>query len=178
MKELSRRYAAALYGVYTDDVRLKEASEELISVPKLWEALISPAVRFEEKERVLERVMDLQNAPELLRFFKLLARKGRMALLPDIVREFYELALSRRNAAECLVTCAREPDGETQERLKEFLQKAHHKSEVRLRFRVDPSVIGGFILNIDGVTYDQSVRGRLRRLARHLEEVNTYERKT
>ncbi len=178
MKELSRRYAAALYGVYTDDVRLREASEELMSVPELWEALKSPAVRFGEKERVLERVTKLSDAPELLCFFKLLAEKGRIELLPDIVREFYELTLSRHGAAECLVTCAREPDKEIQEKLKTFLCKAHDKSEVRLSFRIEPSVIGGFILNIDGVTYDQSVRGRLRKLNRYLEEVNTYERKT
>ena len=175
MKELARRYAEALYGQYTDEIQLKAAADALVAVPALWEALISPAVRPEEKERLLSRIAD-GDPPALVCFLKLLAEKGRMTLLPDIVREFSELALNNNNAAACVLTCVREPDEKTLERLKVFLCKAHNKSEVRLNVCIDPSVIGGFILNIEGVTYDQSVRGRLRRLSRHLEEVNTYER--
>jgi F0F1-type ATP synthase delta subunit len=41
-----------------------------------------------------------------------------------------------------------------------------------MTFVIDPSLIGGFILTIEGVSYDRSVRGRLQGLSRYLEEVS------
>lgn len=174
MNELAHRYASALYGLYSDEERLRETSDRLQNIPALWESLISPAVCSDEKQRVLARCLtDLSDAPELLRFFQLLAVKGRISLLPDIVKEFHELNLRQNNAAECVMTCVRLPDSASQERIKALLCKLHRKSEVHLTLRTDPALLGGFILDIEGVTYDQSVRGRLRSLARHLEEVDT-----
>lgn len=36
--------------------------------------------------------------------------------------------------------------------------------------RIDPSLLGGFTLELEGVTYDKSVRGALAGLSRQLEE--------
>ena len=71
------------------------------------------------------------------------------------------------------MTCVRVPDAGRREQIKAALCRLHHKSEVRLIIKTDPGLLGGFILNIEGVTYDRSIRGGLRDLARHLEEVNT-----
>lgn len=173
MSELARRYAEAFYGLYTNEAGLREAAGRLRKIPELWESLTSPAVSPGEKERVLSRLAGLSDQPELLRFFQLLAKKGRISLLPGILEEFHKLDLHRRNAAECVMTCVRPPDPASQERIRTLLCRMHHKSEVSLILRTDPALLGGFILNMEGVTYDQSVRGRLRDLARHLEEVET-----
>ena len=37
-------------------------------------------------------------------------------------------------------------------------------------FGVEPAVLGGFTVDFEGVTFDKSVRGALRRLGRQLEE--------
>ena len=71
------------------------------------------------------------------------------------------------------MTCVRVPDAGRREQIKAALCRLHHKSEVRLIIKTDPGLLGGFILNIEGVTYDRSIRGGLLALARHLEEVNT-----
>jgi len=174
MSELARRYAVALYEACPDETALRTLFDRLRTPPELWESLTSPAVSPEEKCRVLERCLaDETVRPELRRFARLLAEKGRMALLGEIVREFHELDLCRRNAAECTLICVRPPDDASQERIRTLLCRLHHKSEVILNLRTDPALLGGFILEIEGVTYDQSVRGRLRNLARHLEEVGT-----
>ncbi|MEM5779722.1 MAG: ATP synthase F1 subunit delta [Lawsonibacter sp.] len=173
MSELARRYAEALYGLFQDEDKLRASADSLRAVPELWDALTNPTVHPDAKQRILARQTDRREPEELKNFFTLLARRGRMALLPDILGEYHGLALREKNAAECVMTCVREPDVQRQERIKAALCKLHHKSAVQLILRLDPKLLGGFILNMEGMTYDRSVRGELRALARHLEEVNT-----
>lgn len=173
MRELSHRYALALFEKFPHEDQLEAATARLRENPALWEALTSPAVLPQEKAAVLSRLSFLTEAPELLHFFQVLAHRGRVGLLPEIGEEFHRLALNLRNAAECVMTCVHEPDEAQQEKIRALLRKLHHKSEVRLLLRTDPALLGGFTLNIEGVTYDQSVRGRFKRLARYLEEVST-----
>lgn len=172
MSGLGRRYAAALYGLAPDEEVLVQIVRQLQGEGPLWACLLSPAVRPGEKERVLQRLPPLGGGPEHRRFLQLLARQGRMALLPDILQEFHALCLEGRNAAECTMTCVRVPTAGQQAQIKAALCRRHHRAEVTLLLRTDPALLGGFTLEMEGVTYDQSIRGRLRGLARQLEEGN------
>lgn len=173
MNELARRYAEALYALFKDEDRLHHVLDGLQSCPALWDALISPAVHAAEKQRVLSRLPELCDEPVLLRFLLTLTKRGRITILPDIENEFHTLCLRAQNAAECTMTCVRPPDAASCERIKALLCQLHQKSEMRLIIRIDPALLGGFTLELEGITYDQSVRGRLNRLARNLEEVST-----
>ncbi len=172
MKELARRYAQALYEIFPEEEQLAAAAGSLQGLPELWEALISPVVRSAEKEAVLGRLPFpvLADKPQLLRFFQMLARRGRLALLPEIVKQFHDLSLQGQNAAEATVTWARQPQAGELEMLQKWLCNKFQKDRVHLNLRLDPELLGGFKLEIEGVTYDQSIRGRLAGLARYLEE--------
>ena len=170
MNELSRRYARALYQVAPNEEALRTTAQALMTDAALWEALCSPAVHPEEKVRVLSRLPFLDGRGLLLNFYRLLAEKGRMALLPDIVEAFRDQALAQRGAALCRLTCVRVPDAASLDKLKKALCRFHHKEDVVFDIRTDPSLLGGFTLEIEGVTYDKSVRGALSGLSRQLEE--------
>lgn len=172
MKELARRYAEALYETFPEEEKLTQAAASLQDCPELWQALISPVVRSAEKEAVLSRLPfpNLAVEPHLLRFLQVLARRGRMTLLPEIVNQFHDLSLKGQNAAGATVTWARQPEAGELEKLQDWLCQKFQKSRIDFNLRLDPSLLGGFTLEIEGVTYDQSIRGRLARLARHLEE--------
>ena len=168
MSELARRYAQALYPLFPEEGALRTAAGVLTGSPALWGVLTDPTVRPASKRRVLDRV--LADAPaELVHFFDVLCDKGRMALLPGVLAEFHALALADRGAALCVMTCVRPPDEAQKRRLAHKLARLHHKSGVELDVRLDPTLVGGFVLDIDGVTYDRSVRGRLKALERQLE---------
>ena len=170
MSELTRRYAQALYQVCPDEDGLRETAEALMGDAALWEALTSPAVEPEAKGRVLARLPALDGHGLLLRFYRLLAFKGRMALLPAILEDFHGAALADRGCARCVITCARAPGEEELNKLRAALCRLHHKKDIQFDVRVEPALLGGFTLDIEGVTYDKSVRGALRRLERQLEE--------
>lgn len=172
MSYLARRYAQALYDAGVDQLQFKEAMEVITGNPVLWETVQSPVVRPKEKISVLRNLFENSGSPKLLRFLELLTESRRINLLPDIAAELHMLTLDKQNVAECLMTCVNIPSQEQQKNLKQMLCKLHNKSEVILNFKLDPALLGGFTLTIEGVTYDRSVKGRLRGLSRYLEEVN------
>lgn len=71
--------------------------------PELWQALCSPAVLPEEKQRVLGRLPFLKEGT-LLRFYNLLAKNGRMALLPEIVEAFSQCRLPGKGCSQVCAT--------------------------------------------------------------------------
>ena len=170
MNELARRYAEALYQISPNEEALTSTAHALMGDAPLWESLRSPAVQAWEKERVLARLPQLDGRGLLLHFYCLLAQKGRMALLPDILDAFHDQALAQRGAVRCRMTCVRAPGQAELEKLKKALCRLHHKQDMEFDVRIDPSLLGGFTLEIEGVTYDKSVRGALAGLTRQLEE--------
>lgn len=168
MNELARRYAQALYPLCPDEGALRSAADVLTGTPALWAALTDPTLRPEAKKRVLGRVL-ADTQPHLLHFFDLLCDKGRMALLDDMLAEFHVLALAGQGKSRCVMTCVQAPGPDQRQRLRAKLARLHHRSDVELEVRLDPALIGGFTLDIDGVTYDHSVRGRLKALERQME---------
>ena len=91
MNELARRYAQALYDLAPDEKALRAAAGALMGDGALWEALCSPAIQPWEKEKVLARLPLWEGQKALQGFFRLLAQKGRMSLLPDILEAFHQM---------------------------------------------------------------------------------------
>ena len=111
MTELARRYARALYES-APEVALETSARQMQDQPELWQALCSPAVLPEEKQRVLGRLPFLKEGT-LLRFYNLLAKNGRMALLPEIVEAFSQCRLQAKGAAKCVLRCVQAPSQQT-----------------------------------------------------------------
>jgi len=170
MNELARRYAQACFNLHFDPKRFSDTAKSISECLPLREAMENPSLDFSEKERVLDRLQLFEGAPELLGFYKLLVRKGRMKLLPEITEAFRSIDLESRNTAVCEMLCAHFPDAERQARIRETLCRLHHRDEILLDIKTDPELLGGFILKIDNVTYDRSVRRSLRDMARYLQE--------
>lgn len=170
MSELARRYAAACFALGLDRERFARAARLIADTPPLRRVLEDPTIDWRGKARALERLELLAEEPLLLNFYKLLARKNRAALLPEIAGAFHALDLAADNKAVCRMRCVHVPDEAQRARLRQRLCALHHRDGVELEIEIDPDLLGGFILEMDGVTYDRSVRGRLRGMARRLQE--------
>src|SRR5699024_9855671 len=134
-----------------------------------WNVLVSAATTDAEKKELLAGAPQLDGQDALKAFLQLLLEEGHLDALPKILTEFSRLALNARGGMECVMTCARQPDEATQEAVRKAACKLRGADNVVLQIKIDPSLLGGFVLDIDGVTYDRSVKGRLDRLARGME---------
>jgi len=96
-------------------------------------------------------------------FLNLLADNRRLALLPDIAALFEELKRESEHVLKVTVRAATEIPGEQANAIKLALAKRFGRS-VELEQRIDPSVIGGAVIDAGDMVIDGSVRGRLARL--------------
>ena len=82
--------------------------------------------------------------------------------------QFRLLELRDSGEGLCVFRCAREPDDESLRSLAKLLCARHSYCAVTFEIVQDDTLLGGFTAEIDGVTYDKSVRGQLRALAHDL----------
>ena len=171
MSETTQRYAAALFGAAGDDAKaVRAAAEALMADKSLWNALQSKAVTLAEKKQLLAGAAELDGQDALKAFLGLLAEAEAMDSLSAILAEYSRLALAAQGGVECRVTCARQPDEATQEAIRQAVCKLRGAKNAVLEIAIDPSILGGFVLDVEGVTYDRSVKGRLDRLARGMQD--------
>jgi F-type H+-transporting ATPase subunit delta len=168
-----RTYARALFEAAKEKGRLKEVSEELgdfaaavHDVPELRAALRNPELSPEAKAGIVVEIIG--EADELLRnFLRLAAEKGRIAEIEEIAREFDRLMAAEEGRLDVELTTAYElSDSEATEILKQIQEASGRKVEATRK--VDPTLIGGFVLQAGSMRVDASVRGRIERLRRDL----------
>ena len=170
MSEATERYAAALFGAAQGDAgAVRAAADALMADTQRWNVLVSAATTDAEKKELLAGAPQLDGQDALKAFLQLLLEEGHLDALPEILPEFSRLALNAQGGMDCVMTCARQPDEATQEAVRKAACKLRGAQNVVLQIKIDPSLLGGFVLDIDGVTYDRSVKGRLDRLARGME---------
>ena len=171
MSETTQRYAAALFGAAGHDAKaVRAAADALMANTALWNALQSPAVTLTEKKQLLNDAAELDGQDALKAFLALAAEADALGDLPAILAEYSRLALAAEGGVACKVTCARQPDEATQEAIRQAVCKLRGASNAVLEIKIDPAILGGFVLDVEGVTYDRSVKGRLDRLARGMQD--------
>jgi F-type H+-transporting ATPase subunit delta len=105
------------------------------------------------------------------RFFALLSRNGRMELVPDILRNF--VTLYRRSIGVCKahLTAVAPPSEHLLQSL-QALVKGKTGADVIFDVDVDPSLVGGFVLDLDSYLLDASVKRQLEMIREQFIERN------
>jgi F-type H+-transporting ATPase subunit delta len=168
-----RIYANALFEAAKEEDRLDVVRQELNEfrqavdqVPQLRALLENPEVDTRERTEALRAV--LKDADELVRNFLLLVtEKGRAVELPEILEEFEALVAHEEGILDVELTTAIEL---SEEEARRILDQIEGVSERKLRAtrKVDPRLIGGFVLQAGSHRVDASVRARLELLRRQL----------
>jgi F-type H+-transporting ATPase subunit delta len=149
--------------VHEDLADFAQAIEE---TPELRTVLRNPQLEPRAKAGILA---DLAGSDDQLfaNFLQLVAEKGRAGELEDIAHEFERLIAREERRLTVELTTARElTDAEADEIIGQIEQAAGRKVEATRS--VDPSLIGGFVLQAGSYRADASVRGRLERLRHEL----------
>lgn len=173
MSVVHRTYARALYEVAKEQGRVQEVREELgdfarsiEEVPELRALLRNPQLQPAAKASALEAL--LGEADKILRnFLRVLAEKGRAGEIEEVAREFERLAAAEEGLLEVELTTAYELDEDDAAAILRQIEEASGR-RVEATRKVDPSLIGGIVLQAGSMRLDASVRGRLDRLRREL----------
>ena len=173
MAVAQRIYANALFEAAKEHGKVELVREELhdfaeaaAQVPQLRAVLEDPELDSRVKREALASV--LAEADELVRNFVLLVvEKGRAHELDGMLREFDALVAAEEGILDVELTTAVEL---TDDEATRILGQIEEVSGRRLRAsrKVEPNLIGGFVLQAGSYRADASVRGRLERLRREL----------
>lgn len=101
--------------------------------------------------------------PAFQRFLAELAGNGRLALLPEIAGLYDQLRAEAEQVVKATVTSAVPLDADAVARITASLRKRFGR-EVALQTAVDPSLIGGAVVDAGDVVIDGSIRTKLARL--------------
>ena len=173
---LARRYARALFDAASGEGKeaplalrdeLRAFVPRLTGHAQLRHALQHPGLGAEPRRRVLAALAERAGASVLLRrLVELLATRDRVALLPDVVEAYAELANAARGVVSAeAVSAVALPEAQARALAAAVGGPA---GPAELRCRVDPQLVGGLLVTVGGKTYDGTVRTRLAALRRRL----------
>jgi len=171
MSALGRRYAKALLELAREQGELDPVLRDVGSLAAAWKAsrdlreiVRNPVVPRPALKAAVDAVMDKLGCSTLVRnTVDLLADKGRLAHLEEVLHALEELAEAEKGRVRVEVISARPLNDAYYARLIEKLKRVTDR-EVVLVKKQDPSLIGGVVTRIGDQVFDGSLSNRLNEL--------------
>jgi F-type H+-transporting ATPase subunit delta len=167
---LARPYARAAFEVAMSERDLPKWSKMLSvaanvsSVDTIRAILSSPTVTAQQLAHTLVELCGDELNQKAKNFVNLLAENKRLALLPEISSLYEGLRANQEKSVDVEITTAFAISSGTADNLAAAL-KTRLQREVKLASKVDPTLIGGAVIRAGDTVIDNSVRGKLNKLA-------------
>ena len=163
------RYVKSLLNLAVEKGALEQVHSDMIAFDKvlsenraLLTALRSPIIKHYKKKNILEALFRGRFNDLTLSFFRIITEKNREGLLPLIAKEFHHAYNEHQGVGRASVVTAVPLDSELREELIAVAKKVVGKTKVELKEEVDPTIIGGFILNAGSQQIDSSIKHKLK----------------
>ena len=171
---IARVYAEALFELAEEQQLTPVVRDQITALARLVRDhpdfavfLETPALSRNRKIEALIRIFDDRVHPLVMDFLKVVADKQRLNLFGEIEHAYIELDDQKAGRVRGLLTTAVELAAPELNRLNEQINRALHKNAT-LQVRIDPAILGGFMLNIENTVVDASVQGRLDQMSGRL----------
>ena len=173
------RYALALYELAKEQGLTDQVARDLENFAKLCEEskdlkrfVTAPIYSAEEQLKVLNDILARAGISGIsANFVKLVAMKRRLMHIADIIAGFHKLDDQAKGRIRAEVTTAAALKDEHVEALKKALADVTGGKSVALNLKVDPSLIGGLVVQLGSRMIDASLKTKLNSLRTRLKEV-------
>ena len=170
MTEMSKSYADALFSlaletntVFETLMTLKAMRDGLYATEGALDLLASPSIPKDERCALLEKAFGDVQPEHVMSFVGVLVQHGHIRELNDCVEAYTALHDEHARLSTAYVTSAVElTDGEKAKLIEKLSQKLGRT--IHLECAVDPSLLGGLVVNVDGKVIDGSLRSKLQEI--------------
>lgn len=170
VEKLARVYAQAGLNAAGDSQAQQSLMDELNAVvtevlnkfPNLEKLFGSVLVSDEDKQGILDRVFGNQLSAKSLDFLKVIARHGRLGVLRAIIRSANVLWTIRKNQVAVTLEFAHPVEESLQQEMIRRLAKKL-AAEPLVTVKINPELIGGFVVRAGDRVLDASTRSNLER---------------
>jgi F-type H+-transporting ATPase subunit delta len=171
-------YAEALLDLAKRSKSLDETNQDIniisqfVSNSKDLERFLgNPVVTKESKKTVLKDLLGEQVSASTLKFLMLLVDKDRIDYLGSVADSYTVLAAKESSSEVAEVTSVTQLTTEQQAKLKSKLKQLRGTSNIELVLKVDPTLLGGFVVQIGSSVLDFSLAGALKKMQNHFQSV-------
>jgi F-type H+-transporting ATPase subunit delta len=173
---LATRYAKSLI-----DLAIEKGQLETVYADMLWlqsvcksnrdfvNVLRSPIIKPDIKKKIVEAVTNGRISEMTAGFNRLLITKNRESNMPEIINAFITAYKVYKNIQTIHLTTATPVSEDLRNTILAQVKKSEGFPNVELEEKVDPDIIGGFILQIGDKQVDASVAYDLRAIAKQFE---------
>lgn len=126
--------------------------------------LKNPIVRSSKKDAVLKLIFGGKINVLSSAFIDIVARKNRESIIEDIAAEYIRLYDEMRGIEHATVTTTMPLTDELRAKFKAMVAKTTGRELVELTEKVNPQIIGGYVLQLGDRQMDASVRSQLNEL--------------
>ncbi len=174
---VARRYARAIFELGKEKSQLVPFGKQLAAFADLYQQSEdfrqvgdSPLLSEDSRAKVVEKLgARLGASKDIVQFMRLLMRRGRLPVLPDVVRQFDQMVDEHNGVLRATVRSSNELSAAYLNKLKGRIEQATGKKVV-MRFERDETLIAGVLTQIGDRVIDGTVRGRLEQLASSLQQ--------
>ncbi|KXS18643.1 F1 complex, OSCP/delta subunit of ATPase [Gonapodya prolifera JEL478] len=178
---LDGRYATALFSAAQKSSVVETVERDLNRMKALLQTdekfrffVETPIIAREEKKAGIKDILTKGGYSAVTKnFFDVLADNGRLDQTIKIISSFETLLLASRGLVSCTVTSAKELDGATLRRVEAILTKSNlleKGQKITVTSKINPSILGGLVIEIGDKTIDLSVSSKIAKLNRLLTE--------
>lgn len=173
MADLGIRYATALFdisqesGLLNDYLEQAQLVRDNIVSEEAQRVLTHPRITSEEKFAFLQKAFGEHIHQDLLGFMRLVVSKNREAFLLPALNKLVEMIKTHKRQTTARVVSAVPLTDEQASQLTMLLAKKLGK-QVDIAVLVDPTVIAGISIHVDGYFLDRTVRTMLKDMKENL----------
>lgn len=165
---IASRYAKSLIDLAQEKNKLERVKEDVdafkaaLKSRDFYLLLKSPIVKASKKGEIMKVLFDGKFDEITMGFVSLLVTKGREPYLPEIAKEFQFQYKKLNHITSMKVITAKELSKEALDAIKAQFQLSHETDDtVEIETEVDPTLIGGFVVEFGDRLYDASVKHKL-----------------
>jgi len=173
MNEIASRYASGLYSIALDVNKVNVWQDEIKTIHKLFlenreflDVLSSAFLSLNEKEEMLDKTL-IGVDKNIVNLIKLLIKNHRQRYILDTFQAYNSLANQLRGVKEGLIYSTYRLDDKTLEKIKQKIKEVEG-CDIDLINIIDPTLIGGVRVVIDGHIYDGSIKSHLQKMKESL----------
>ena len=164
------RYAKALLDLAIEMKSLEPVYEDIVMIDGICQSnadfiamLRSPIVAKRKKVEIYEAVFQGKVNEMTIGFLKLITTNSRENILPEITGSFIAQYKKNKGILDVHVTSAIALEDNVKKGIFEKIHQ-HFEGDIEMHEKIDQSLIGGFVINIEDKQIDASIKNQLTNL--------------
>lgn len=176
--KISVRYAKAFFEFgseksvlpkLVDDAKL--LAQSFLDIKELRDFMTNPIVKPSDKKMFISELLSKKVSHETIQFLHMVIDNKRELYIEDMLRNFLEMYRKHSGITGVILTSPHGFSPAQKSVVTAFIEKTY-KTKVELIEKIDESLLGGFVLRIEDLQYDASIKTKLSSLKHELLQSN------